>query len=518
MKFNIISKGFAAVLATAMLGSCSSSYLDVEPSTVVSSATVESTQEGAQAAVYGLCAAMYSIYTGYNSSLQPNGEGSLQMYYGDVMGQDYYSYFWSYRTPFVMQMNRFRDNQTWMCTYPWAYCYNLIGQANTILKGIDNIDGDRDRLDFIKAQALTIRAHAYFRLLQIYGPRWADSRNGEAMTVVLRTEPGTQELPLSSMNDVLKLIYDDLDVAIDIFDRSAANGIQRKYMWEPDEDVARGVLSRAALLKNDYPMAEEAAHYARGRNGERYPIMSAEEYKSGFAVANSEWMWTNSNEMELCGYWSNGAYYACNGAYVDWNNGVGAINYELYRQIPEGDIRADLFFTPDKLTGNSLSKAAFWNEGIVDPATMDLYKNINMVNQYIAFGNKTVPVEKGYSKPYVSNQAGNAQCHVFFGSQYKFWCTDSYGTCSYPFMRGAEMLLNEAEAACHNNHEDVARNLLIELNKNRNRTTPAPRAATLFWRRSSFSAASSSGAKASTSSTSSAGANRSCVTPGKRTM
>lgn len=466
MKSKILVKGFASLLSLGVLAGCSSDYLQVDPATVVSSATVQTTPEGAQAAMYGLCGAMYTIYVDFASNLQPNGEGTLQQFYGDVLGSDYYSYFWCRRAPFAMTMDRLRDNQTWLCTIPWSYCYNLIGQANTILDGIDNIEGDRDQLDFIKAQALTIRAHAYVRILQLYGPRWADSYNGERMVAILRTTSGTEDLPLSSMNAILKRIYDDLDIAIDIFESTET---QRKYIWEPDEDVARGIYCRAALLKDDWATAQVMAREARKEN--RYPIMSEEQYKGGFAEPNQEWMWSNTADSDRCGYWSNGAYYAVNGAYVDWNTGCGAINYELYRQIPEGDIRADLFFTPDKLDPsiNNLSQASFWNSALVDPATMSLQKNANMKNQYRAFGLKSIP-EGGKDKwelPYYSRLDGS-ECYVFFGSQYKFWCVDGWGTSAYPFMRAAEMLLNEAEAACHNNDETTAIALLKELNAKRN--------------------------------------------------
>ena len=465
MKSNIIFKSVAALLAAGALAGCSSDYLEVEPTTVVSLATVRNTQAGAQAAIYGLCGAMYTPYAVSNSNLQFNGEPTLQVFYGDVLGQDYYSYFWCYRAPFVMTMDRMRDYQTWMCALPWTYCYNLISQANSILVGIDDIDGERDKLDFIKAEALTIRAHAYVRILQLYGPRWADSRDGERMVAVLRKEPGTEDLPLSPMKDFFTLIYEDLDNAIQLFESTRT---QRKFIWEPDEDVARGIYARAALLKNDYPTAETMAREAR-KNG-RYPIMSAEEYQGGFAEANDEWMWANAAELERAAYWSNGAYYAVNGAYVDWNLGVGAINYELYRQIPAGDIRANLFFTPDKLENSSLRVSSFWNKDICDPASMSLAKNTNMKNQYKMFGEKRIPggdTEK-WARPYYSRLTGNADCDVFFGSQYKFWGLDSYGTCSVPFMRGAEMLLTEAEAACHNHNETRAKELLIELNAKRN--------------------------------------------------
>lgn len=452
-------------MTAGMLGACSSDYLQVDPVTVVSSATVQNTPEGAQSALYGLCGSMYTIYSDFDSNLQPNGEATLMVFYGDVLGQDYFSYFWMFRAPFIFPMERFRDNATWMCTIPWSYCYNLIGQANTILAGIDGIQQDVERMQFIKAQALTIRAHAYFRLLQLYGPRWTDSKNGEAMVCVLRTEPGTSEIPLSSMNDVIKLIYEDLTTAIGIFE---SNPTQRKFLWEPDEDVARGIYARTAMLRNDYETAEEMARESRKNN--RYPIMTAEEYKGGFAESNGEWMWGNEPEVDRVGYWSNGAWYACNGAYVDWNRGVGTINYELYRQMPEGDIRRDLFFTPDKLTMGQLSQASFWNKNICSPSSMNLSSLLNMKNEYKRFGRRVIPEggEAKWALPYVSRLSGHAECDVFFGSQYKFWGLDGYGTDGWPFMRGAEMLLTEAEAACHNGNYEVAKKLLLELNEKRN--------------------------------------------------
>lgn len=465
MKNKILISGIAAVLTAGMFASCSSDYLQVDPVTEVSSATVQNTPEGAQSAMNGLCGAMFTIYSDFANNLLPNGEGTLMIFYGDVMGQDYFSYFFEKRAPFVMTLNRFRDNQTWLCAYPWGYCYNLIAQANTILQGVDGISTEVEKMQFIKAQALTIRAHAYFRLLQLYAPRWEDSRNGEKMVLPLRTDPGTSEMPLSSMNDVLALIYSDLDTAIEIFEN---NSNYRNNIFEPDEDVARGVYARTAMLKHDYVLAEQMAHDSR-KNG-RYPIMSKEEYKGGFAEPNDEWMWGNDPDKERVGYWSNGAWYACNGAYIDWNNGCGTINYELYRQIPKGDVRADLFFTPDKLTGNQLSIAAFWNDKICSPSSMSLVGNINMQNQYRRFGRSVIPDgnQTKWGIPYQSRLQGHAECSVFFGSQYKFWGIDDYGTDSWPFMRGAEMLLTEAEAACYNGHEEVAKALLLELNAKRN--------------------------------------------------
>lgn len=468
MKTNIFLKGLASLLTAGMLVGCSSDYLQVDPVTGITTSTVQSTQEGAQAALYGLCRAMYCQYSSYGSYMSPNGESYTAMLFGDVMGQDYFSYFWGSRLGAYYRFEQMFNQLGWPNAWAWAYYYNLVNQANVILQNIDNIDGDRDRLNFIKGEALTIRSHAFVRLLQIFGPRWSDSNEGRRMAIVMRLTPEVGDCPLSSVNDVLNRVYEDLDLAISLME---GNKVQRSYIWEVDEDVARGIYARAALLKNDWPKAQEMANLAR----RYYPIMSAEEYQGGFAEANKEYMWANSTDVTGVYYWAHGSWYACQGAYVDWGDGVGAINYDLYRQIPAKDIRANLYFTPDKLItigGISMSKASFWNPNICDEANMNLYKkNANMQNQLGVFGRRRIPngdVEK-WKEPYVARGGGSdADMCIPFGAQYKFWGLDDFGTNAFPYMRGAEMLLTEAEAACHNKDEKTAKECLKELNEQRN--------------------------------------------------
>ncbi len=460
---NIFKKGLAAILTAGMLAGCSSDYLDVPPVTSVSSSLVQTTQEGAQAALYGLCQAMYTQYTSLADYLFVNGEPWIQMVYGDVFGQDYYSYFFASATGPNFNWVSMNMKEGWMAAIGWRYAYNLINQANMILDGIDTIEGDRDRLDFIKAQALTIRAHAYVRLLQLYGPRWQNSQNGEKYVCVMRLHAGTEELPLVTMNDVLNQLYSDLTTAEGLFESC---GVKRDHKWEPDASVAYGIHARAAMLKEDWATAQTTANKAR----QGYPIMTAEEYKAGFAEANGEWIWNNAPQLEGIYYFAHGSLFACNGPYpAVWGNGAGAINYELYKQIPSGDIRAELFFTPDKLVGNSVTSAQFWNDKTCDPVSMNLNSlNALMMNQLEAFGEKRQPNES-WPKPYTNFQSKSSKDVVIaFGAQYKFWCTEDYGTNSFPFMRGAEMLLNEAEAAYHNDDTGTALACLAELNAQRN--------------------------------------------------
>lgn len=479
MKKNIFVKGLAGILVAGSLASCSEDYLQIEPETSVDTSTVTSSVEGAELALIGMCRAMYQGYQIGGSNLQFfNGEATIMTFYGDLFGPDYYNYLWGRYGADFMKWGYFQDDTTWIPSMVWMYSYNIINQANVILSGIDDASGDANARDFIKAQALTMRAHAYWRLLQVYAPRWVDSNNGAADACVLRTTPGTGGAPLVSMKTILDLIYEDLDTAISLY---SSCGQKRTTQWEPNIDVARGVYARVALLCNDWETAQKMAKAARAS----YPIMSAEEYKGGFANSNGEWMWSNANDEldQLVGYYSWGALYACNGSYVSfWGEGCGAMSIDLANEVEQNlsadDIRLDLYWLPQNLdkvpagVRGNLRPQHFWSNRCCDPSTMNMNgMYVNMTNSINRFGSDNIPNDdfETFGLPYQQegDSEGGGKFVIPFGAQYKFWGIGQYSNSSYPFMRGAEMALTEAEAAYHNGDESTARAALEEVNKQR---------------------------------------------------
>jgi putative susD/ragB family protein (fragment) len=479
MKKNILIKGVAAVIAAGSLGSCSSDYLQLAPETAITQSTVQTTVEGAQLALYGVCRAMYMAYSTTESRLFAQGESGVMTYYGDVCSADYMNWLWGRNGTTFNDWSYFQDKTTWIPSYPWMYSYNLIAQANTILEGIDTAKGDEKTRDFIKAQALTIRAHGYWRLLQCYAPRWEDSDNGAALACVLREKPGVNSAPLVDMNTILRLIYSDLDTAIELYQTC---GKSRVNIWEPDITVAQATYARVAILKHDYPKAQEMAKAARAK----YHIMSPDEYKAGFAEANDEWMWCNYAEDvdPYTGYWSWGAWYACNGGYVAaWGMGSGCISIDLYREVVahfgKDDIRTKLFWTPDALDDvvpasvkRRLNGTMFWNDRYIDPSSMNMNGlQVQMTRSIEYFGNEMTPggdPEKWGRRPYTPDSENTDGAFVIpFGAQYKFWGKGTYSNSQVPFLRASEMLLTEAEAAYYNNDLTTARACLEELNSKR---------------------------------------------------
>ena len=482
-----------AAATSLLLGgtACSSDYLDLEPQGTLSYEEVLTNAQGATLAVHGICNSMYKQYSALYDYYWFNGEPWLSMYYGEVMGQDYISLFWFRSYPGLVNWSQM-NQQSQGAQVAWSYCYGLISQANNVItfapKELDangevvyNNDGnpvpdfseveDPEEYEFRYAQALTLRAHAYSRLMQIYAPRWDDRYNDDMslkLTVPLRLEyvepEGNMDCPLSDMPTVMDQIYADLNQALELYKSS---GLNRDYDWEPNDRIAMGIYARAALLKNDYVTAQKMAHDA----WDGYEIMTAQDYLAGFAEPTSEWMWTNSGQAQGLYYASFGATYACNGAYpCGWGSiGAGAINNDLLEACSSTDQRRVLYFAPKTVLGAS-NKAAFWSDGC-NSTTMNVNSpSSSLHSEFVKFCQSRYNnvKDKGWDPPYTYTgyplSEGTTIVTAQFGAQFKFWGTDNYSTSYFPFMRASEMLLIEAESAYQNGDESTANKLLNKLN------------------------------------------------------
>lgn len=506
-KINIF-KTLALAAVCAGMSACSEDYLAVNPTTSVGQVEATATVENAQMALNGICNAMQTQY--YNTSYnQYNGESYINTWLNDGMSSDVIVGLSISSFGADNLLMKTLSNQNYVSVMlPWEYAYNLIAQANNILAGIDNAEGDEAQRDFIKAGALTFRAHGYVKLLQFYAPRWEDSNNGEAYCIVLRTEPGTTAIPLSTMGAVLDQIYSDLDEAIDLYINS---GAKRSYKWQPDLNVAYGIYARAAMIKNDWATAQSMAHNAR----EGYTVMDNDTYLSGFYETNSDFMWEQATDPSDIYYWSWGSHFAVNGVYVqNWGEGASAISMSLVRELDPKDIRLQCFITPDKialmnklgLNKGKVTEAYFWDSELVDASN-----NLNLATGYynslkktqkskrwglynfalnyivhyydnIYKGDQSVLENEGFFPYYTLDSDGalivdktdsdgkslkGKMVVTPFGAQLKFVSIPPYGTSSYPFMRSTEFCLTEAEAAYHAGDLNTARKCLNEVNQMR---------------------------------------------------
>ena len=425
---------FSLIIAALSLAACSKDYMETAPESAESPATIFSTTDNCNLAINGICKMMT---TQYWSQQGLNGEGTIKTWYGNF-GNDLQRCNQTGWAPLWNHTYHEQVNSSYCC-YPWYYYYKIISNANEVIANVDNAEGTEAERQFIKAQALTFRAHAFTMLMQLYAYRWVDSNNGASKGIALRLkngadEEGSYDFPLSTQAECYAQIYADCDEAISLFQSS---GIDRgaNEFYKPNINVAYAIKTRAALVREDWATAAACAPKAR----EGHPLMSKDEYMDGgFSDANKEWIWgVYEAEDQTIYYYSFFAYQACNASSSMQRNYPLAISKELYDQIPETDARRKMWLEP------TAEEAAQLNA--VGRSTGDL--------SYRAF-------EEYGNKLYSTSL-------VFQYMQFKFLCTFYPGGGSFNIYRSAEMILSEAEALCHVGGQDAkVQSLLKELNKN----------------------------------------------------
>lgn len=474
----LFSSAIAALLLPAMV-SCSSDYLDEAPRTSISSETVEATDQGAEAAVTGLARQMQRQFDDLkNGNLNASGETFFANLYGEGLGADANIGEITNYASSACNPNNLRLPTGWWGAWMYRYCYSIIGSANKILSYLPE-ENLTDSQYWLKACTLTFRAHCYWRLMQVFGPRWADAKNGEEYSIVLRlnaNEPN--EHPLNTANEVYDQLYSDLQEAIDCFSKTTKE--RGESLFFPDASVAKGILARVALLKNDYATAQKMAHEARAN----YTIMTGEDYLSGFSTTNDEWMWAPAMDPLGIYYWGFGPHYACNGHYVISWGYTSSMDYNLYHKMKVTDVRSKLYFgplivdqQPEMAAKYGITKEDFFDSNITTQTKLGVSitgtgkdpdgKKLNMWNFIMEYGKSFANLRpKDIKGIYLTNTKG-----ISMGVQYKFQgLDDGYTSCWPPYMRAAEMLLTEAEAAYHNGDVSTAQSCLNELMAQRDET------------------------------------------------
>ncbi|WP_297066267.1 RagB/SusD family nutrient uptake outer membrane protein [uncultured Duncaniella sp.] len=484
MKNRYIIGGLAVALMTPALVSCGDDFLNEEPITNISSVTVNTSEEGANAAVTGLVRQMQRQFDDLkNGNLNASGETFFANIYGEALGPDNnVGEATNYMRTGIKPAN-FRYAIGWWPSWMYKYCYSIIGSANSILTNLSE-DPTNDNELWLKASALTMRAHAYTRLMQVYAPRWIDSNNGEKHCIVLRIKSGEpNEKQFSTCNEVYDQLYRDLNDAIAYFEKSSKK--RGNQLFFVDENVARGIYARLALLKDDYKTAQKMAHDAR----QDYTIMSEKDYLSGFSTENDEWMWAPAMDPLGIYYWGFGAHYACNGHYVKSWGYTSSMQYSLYKHFSETDVRSQLYFgplcvkhAPEIAAKYGVTEEDFFNPNNYSNQTYGISitgsgsspkgKNKAMWDFIKEYGKRFASLRPEDIKGiYPTNSKG-----LSIGIQYKFQgLPDGYTSCWPPYMRAGEMLLIEAEAAYHNSDYSTTVSCLTELMAKRdpNYTIPA---------------------------------------------
>lgn len=432
-----------------MLTACSEDYLETSSSNSLSDDVLSTDVSYYENYINGLSLLM--VYQQGNYGQGYCGMCDVLTDIGDSCGNDWSAEtFGGFNSANMALMTA--DNAAY-AGYAWWFLYQIIGQANRILAGIDVAEGDESLRAFYKAQALTYRAYCYTYLAQIFGKRWMDDQ-GASNCCVLRLTNSLESLPLSTTADVLAQVYQDCDDAIALYGES---GRSASKFYHPSLNMAYGVKARAAAVREDWTTA--ATYSAKAYEG--VSLMSASEFQAGFHTANPEWIFGGyADEVENMWYYTFGCYHAYNGYYsaAGGYNVLG--NRELVDALNDTDARKQLFmcaslvgYDYDEVVANGGITSYAW----ANPSTAEGQALSEALLNY-AFSIPSVYANIVLTQAYPARPA-------IYG-QLKFGATGMPGISQMCWMRAAEFYLLQAEALCKQSNPDyaTAQNLLYAVN------------------------------------------------------
>lgn len=315
-------------------------YLTTEPSADISDQLMFRNVSGAQYVLNG-------IYSNLRTASQSSDGGVLttlrtcMAIYGDDLnmvyignGMDYY-----YDHAYAYNLT----NQTSSTTRQnWAFFYKVVANCNAIITNIDASKGTESEKNYIKGQALAIRAYIYFWAVRLYAPP-IDSKLGIPLYDVVNTTGAPRE----TVGTVYTKIKADMISAITLLE-----GYDRPDKHIINKNVVQGMLAEVYLTHEEFAAAATMAHSARTD----FPLMIRTEFRSGFNDPSlGEWMWCITQIDAQRFDWATplkwwGTYGGVDPQYKTWT-GILFISKTLSKEIETGDVRYQFYNYKERVIG-----------------------------------------------------------------------------------------------------------------------------------------------------------------------
>lgn len=400
------------ILITTVLGlilfftGCQKDFLDISPESTIDDEQLSTSPE----ATLGILRGIYSSLKDFGIVDDGNHEdyghkGILTSI--DFMGNDMAMLGLNWHGFTYNYSGRVSNNSR--ARLPWSTYYLQIKNTNIVINSIEP-DNDDPQFQAIRGQALALRGYFHFMLARIYGPTYI-GHEGDLSIPVSREEYLNERQTVETVYDA---IIEDLEEAVGLLE-----GYSRPSREFVDESVVQAFLAEVYLEVGRYEDAAEMAHAARSG----YTLLTQEGWEDGFyQLDQDETMWGAKLNDELSTWVANFFSHMDNTNAGYSAGGNIAIDKRLYEAISETDFRRDMFAGPEG--GEFVAP---------DPSS----------------GNDKA-VEYG---PYIS---------------FKFRdLTSDRTTGDYIYMRSAAMYYIEAEALARSNDETGAKEVLLEITKER---------------------------------------------------
>lgn len=322
------------------VSSCQKSMLETAPTQKVTGPTIFNDINSAQVAMDGVYRLLF--VSGWTTGNTHQNFGILSTnIFTSVMGEDflqdamgsgwfYFDYRYDVRSRYTAT--------TWRSYATWNFYYTLINNVNYIIPQKETIAGDPVAVDNLIAQALTMRAYAYFELIQVFQQTYKGHETSPG--VPLYTEPTTAQSVgkgRGTVEEVYTQINADLTEAITLFGASKDVQTHKSHI---DYYIANAIKAKVALVQNKWAEAATLAGEALKKPGLAMVSVDADLY-SGFNNRNmTSVMWGSeviADQSTVYASFFSHMDAAATGMYASTSR--KCIYNWLYDQIPSTDKR-----------------------------------------------------------------------------------------------------------------------------------------------------------------------------------
>ena len=427
MKLNKILGLGVIGLAMATATSCSDDYLDAVNHRTLDTETAAEIMEQDPSFIDSYVSGMWSWMVTYGTTSTSHDDYSMAsiLHSTDMAAEDMTIFSFSWHGYDYGLENRNYDYRR--VKVNWVTLYTMVNKANEIISFFEKEPEDIT-LRGALGNAYAVRAYSNLYLIQLFQqPTVTDSITGEltinrelpGVPLVVTTTEGYTADEINDLSDrntvgeVFDAIEADILKAIDLLE-----GYTRPNKNTINKAVAQGIAARYYMLNREWEKAAEMAKAARVD----FPVMSGTAETNGIRdgfmdITNSEWMWGFDQSAETqttyASFFSHISNLAPGYSGIEYT-GRG-IDARLYSKMTDADYRK-----------------MYW------------YNDAEGKTQSTAVGSDEATAWK---KPYAMLKHG--------------W--DGNWTMDYLWMRGAEMVLIEAEALAHQGKGAEAAVVLKEL-------------------------------------------------------
>lgn len=222
----------------------------------------------------------------------------------------------------------------------WKNWYQSIYYANVVLDNVYKTLGNADELQYLKGEALALRAFAYFKLINLYGAPYDAATASQEPGVPLKLDPVVQaeSYTRNSVQEIYDQIDADLAEGIELMENYNQN-ISSKFKLKPIS--ARLLASRVALYKQDYEETIAQASTVISLNSQLFNL-SAYDFDEAqtWGYGSYTHYFADDNNNVLFKYGTNEFYYYF---YIP---GALGLSDDLMSIYETGDIRLYYFSYP----------------------------------------------------------------------------------------------------------------------------------------------------------------------------